>query len=92
MRYRQIKGQLEHAINTRSVISGETATMQAMIASNPQYWETYDWIGQYFKMKKDNKKALEYFKMALTKEINDKMEEQEIAKCVSELTAKQAEK
>ena len=85
VKYRQIKDQLEHAIHTRTVIPDEAATMQTMIASNPQYWETYDWIGQYYKMKKDNSTALKYFEIALTKEINDKMEEQEIAKSVREL-------
>ena len=85
VKYRQIKDQLEHAIHTRTVIPDEAATMQTMIASNPQYWETYDWIGQYYKMKKDNSTALKYFEIALTKEINDKMEEQEIAKSVHEL-------
>lgn len=57
--------------------------------SNPEYFYTYFVIGNHYQKRKEFNKALEYYKIALSKEIttfNDKLKiEQEITNCQKQL-------
>jgi isopenicillin-N N-acyltransferase-like protein len=88
LKYKELKTELEVAVKTHHRLADEATIENSIIVANPEYWETYDWLGQYFREQKDEKRAIKYFKIALTKEVNDKLEEVEINKSISELSAK----
>jgi hypothetical protein len=88
LKYKEFKAQLERAVKNGQPLPDESAVENGIIQANAEYWETYDWLGLYFKARKDREKALKYFKTALTKEVNDKLEEAEINKSIHELDSK----
>ena len=61
-----------------------------LINSNPQYYHTYVLAGNYFLANKNYKEAEANYKLALTKEVATKYEEEDIKKkiekCESNLT------
>ena len=59
-----------------------------MINADPQYWETYFWLGCYHKSRKNNAKAIAYFRIALSKEVNDQSEVADMEKELKQLQAK----
>jgi hypothetical protein len=60
-------------------------TINTLILSNPEYYYTYQLLGDYYKSRNDNTNAIKYYNLALTKEVtslNDKKAiEESIAEC-----------
>ncbi|MDQ3046950.1 MAG: C45 family peptidase [Bacteroidota bacterium] len=56
------------------------ATIDLFIQCNPEYFETYFILGNYFRNKKDNKEALKYYTFALEKEITTVQDREAIEK------------
>jgi hypothetical protein len=60
-------------------------TINTLISSNPEYYYTYQLLGDYYKSRNDNTNAIKYYNLALTKEVtslNDKKSiEESIAEC-----------
>ncbi len=52
---------------TDEIISEEE--IHSFIQLNPEFWKTYFWVGEYYFGRKNYKKALENYKIALEKEI-----------------------
>lgn len=52
---------------TDEMISEEE--IHSFIQLNPEFWKTYFWVGEYYFERKNYKKALENYKIALEKEI-----------------------
>ncbi len=88
LNYRNSKAQIKKAIDEKQALENENAFEANMIKADPQYWETYYWLGRYFKSRKNNSKAIAYFKTALSKEVNDKSEVADMEKELKQLTAK----
>ncbi len=59
-------------------IENEQATLDAFIAYNPEYYYTYDILGQYFYAVKDFGPAVKYFTFALEKEVSSATERERI--------------
>ena len=74
----------------QEIADGENINIDDLIASNPQFYHTYVLAGDYLFKKKEFAKALPYYKMALTKVIATKKEEDhindQIKKCNKKIT------
>jgi hypothetical protein len=57
----------------------------AFISSNPEYWETYFILGNYYKDRNDKRSAAWYYRTALEKEITTLQDKEAVEKAVSEL-------
>jgi isopenicillin-N N-acyltransferase like protein len=62
----------------QKIADGENINVDSLVASNPQFYHTYVLAGDYLFKKKEFAKALPYYKMALTKVIATKKEEDHI--------------
>jgi len=60
-----------------------------IIDYNANYWEAYFWAGSYYLHQGQKSLAEEYFKQALTKEINDLSEVRKLNKLINECKATQ---
>ncbi len=54
------------------IADGQTVNIDSLIASNPQFYHTYVLAGDYLFKRKDYKKAISYYELALTKVIATK--------------------
>lgn len=74
----------------QQIADGENINVDSLVASNPQFYHTYVLAGDYLFKKKEFAKALPYYKMALTKVIATKKEEDhindQIKKCNKKIT------
>lgn len=75
--------QIKHKHNVKEVIDSKTIT--TFIQSNPEYWETYFILGNYFKDEKNISEALKYYNLALTKEITTVQDREAIEKSIVEV-------
>lgn len=88
LQWREYKQQAKDAAKTNTSIPDEVAFEKKMIAANPQFWETYYWLGEYYASQKKNDKAVSLWKTALSKEINDLHEREAIEKRITEFAKK----
>lgn len=88
LQWREYKQQTKDAVKKNSAIPDEAAFEKKMIAANPQFWETYYWLGEYYASQKKNDKAVSLWKTALSKEINDLHEREAIEKRITEFAKK----
>jgi isopenicillin-N N-acyltransferase like protein len=61
------------------------------ISCNPEYFETYMILGNYYKDQSDKERALKYYNLALTKEITTVQDREAIEKGISEVGSSIAE-
>ena len=66
--YRSLSAQIRDAIKNKSAI--KTQRVEDFISSNPDYYQTYELLGDYYKMKGETLKAKQMFALALEKEKN----------------------
>lgn len=85
--YRDCKSQIKSAIEKKEAIENERAFETSMTKADPEYWETYYWLGRYFKSRENKTKAIAYFKLALSKEVNDQSEVADMQKELKQLQA-----
>lgn len=88
LQWREYKQQAKDAAKTNTSIPDEVAFEKKMIAANPQFWETYYWLGEYYASQKKNDKAVSLWKTALSKEINDLHEREAIEKRITQFAKK----
>lgn len=69
VRFKEIRDQFHHAIKTNIRIPDEDYLSNKIIELNPEFFETYVYIGNYFNHFKITDKAISAYKKALTKEI-----------------------
>lgn len=75
-RYKVIATHINNCVKNKSMMS--TAIENAFIISNPEQYEVYSLLGDYYSVHKNNLKAIYYYKLALTKEIPLQKEAQHI--------------
>lgn len=75
--------QIKHKHNVKSVI--DSKTIANFIQSNPEYWETYFVLGNYYRDEKNVSDALKYYNLALTKEITTVQDKEAIEKSIVEV-------
>ncbi len=85
LKWREYKQQIKEAVKHKQAISSEQDFALRMTAANPEFWETYYWLGEYFSSRKQTALAKQYYEKALTKEINDTHEADAIRKQLNEL-------
>jgi isopenicillin-N N-acyltransferase like protein len=70
------------------IADGGTVDADSLVASNPQFYNAYVLAGDYLYKKKEYKKALQFYKTALTKVIATKKEEDHIKEQIIKLNKK----
>jgi len=88
LRFRDYRLQLRNAIHQKQKLDAESDVEAGIVKANPEFWETYYYLGEYYRLERNKAKALSYFQTALTKEINDKGEVENIEKKIKELNSK----
>lgn len=77
---------IKHKQNVKYVIDSKTITN--FIHLNPEYWETYFVLGNYYRDEKNVSEALKYYNLALTKEITTVKDKEAIEKSIIEIQEK----
>jgi tetratricopeptide (TPR) repeat protein len=78
--YRILERRIQKAINEKQLVAQND--LNSLIADNPKYWKAYYLVGKYQFENKQYLEALKNFKMATTKEITTKPDEEAIAKYI----------
>lgn len=71
LQWRTLKLQIKKATNEKVKLPNEEAVVLDFVAYNPEFWETYQLLGEYYRTQKNKPEAIKYFNRALDKEIND---------------------
>ncbi|MCW5908686.1 MAG: peptidase C45 [Chitinophagales bacterium] len=85
LKWREYKQQVKDAIKQKKAITDEEIFAKLMTSANPEFWETYYWLGEYFHSRNQPERAKQYFETALSKEINDFKEVEAIRKQLKKL-------
>jgi len=83
--FKKIKEYIRFCTNSKHFLKVDDDILNAFVQSNPNSYYTYQVIGDYYKKRGEKKLALSYYKIALTKEIATKKEQQEIQKQIAKL-------
>ena len=78
LKWREFKRRIKQMTNNQEKLENEAKSINNFIQCNPEFWETYQLIGEYFKSRNDKDKARIFFDLALTREINDTHESDKI--------------
>ena len=70
------------------IADGGEVNADSLVASNPEFYHAYVLAGDYLYKHKELPRALRYYKMALTKEIATKPEEEHIRKQIKKIENK----
>ncbi len=62
--------------------------LEKFIASNPEFYYTYEKAGDYYHFIKDDNKSVEYYNFALQKEVSSKAEREKILKKIADIKNK----
>jgi len=71
----QFKNFLEYRNYAHEISDGKSITIDSVVSKNPNYYHVYVLAGDYSYKKEEYQKALDYYKIALTKVIATKKEE-----------------
>ena len=71
----QFKNFLEYRNYAHEISDGKSITIDSVVSKNPNYYHAYVLAGDYSYKKEEYQKALDYYKIALTKVIATKKEE-----------------
>jgi len=85
-RYRTLKTQIENTIKKEESVA--PSILLDLQNSNPEYWEAYYIVGDYYYQKKYYRAALNAFQMANTKEITTIPNKEQIALYIKKLKRK----
>ncbi|HMH31892.1 MAG TPA: hypothetical protein VK543_02620, partial [Puia sp.] len=72
----------------QAIANGESINTDSLVASNPEFYHAYVLAGDYQLKHKEYQQALQYYRLALTKVIATKKEEDYIRKRIEELEGK----
>lgn len=86
LQWRNLKQQIKSATHTKQKLSTENNVVVQFVSYNPEFWETYQLLAAYFETTHNKQAAIQYYEMALTKEINDTHEADKIKAALQKLT------
>ena len=69
MIFNSLKKEIEIAMTAKPHIELPATFEEDLIQSNPEYYQTYTLLGDYFRLNEDCEKAKEYYERAKGKEI-----------------------
>jgi predicted choloylglycine hydrolase len=84
-RFKEIRAQIQVAIKSETRIPNEDYLFNEIIELNPVFFETYVYLGDYFRKFEIDDKAILAYKMALTKEIPNIYQKDNILDKIKEL-------
>ncbi len=87
-RFKDIRTEIQTSIKTETRIPDEAYLFNEIIELNPQYFETYVYLGDYFNKFDVNDKAILAYKMALKKEIPNIYQRENILEKLKKLNNK----
>ncbi|HAN18018.1 MAG: hypothetical protein A2X13_10090 [Bacteroidetes bacterium GWC2_33_15] len=85
-RFKEIRNQIQHSIKINKQIEGEESLFNELIELNPEFFETYVYLGDYYNHFKIVDKAILAYKKALTKEIPNMYQAESIQSKIDEIT------
>ncbi len=85
IRFKDIRSEIKNAIKTDNRIPDEAFIFNEMIALNREFFETFVYIGDYFNHFKIKDKAVLAYKKALTKEIPNIYQKENIQEKINDL-------
>lgn len=85
-RFKEIRNQIQHSIKINKQIEGEESLFNKLIELNPEFFETYVYLGDYYNHFKIVNKAILAYKKALTKEIPNMYQAENIQSKIDEIT------
>ena len=86
IRFKQIKHYLIFITKKSPLNTLSLELEKAFIQSNPESYYMYQLLGDYYCSRSINTKAVEYYNLALTKEIATVKEEKQIKECLKKLS------
>jgi predicted choloylglycine hydrolase len=86
--FKSMKTGLLYSIKSDFNLTVPQSFIDAFIRSNPESYYTYWIAGDYYKKQKDKEKAIQYYNMALTKEVATGKEEEQIKERIIECSKK----
>jgi isopenicillin-N N-acyltransferase-like protein len=83
--FKSMKATLRSSISRKSRIKDENTFVKRFIASNPDFWETYYWLAEYFRVTGNKESAKIYYRAALKREINTVQERKQAEQKLAEI-------
>jgi predicted choloylglycine hydrolase len=84
-RFKEIRTQIQAAIKSETRIPDEDYLFNEIIELNPEFFETYVYLGNYFKKFELKEKAILAYKKALTKEVPNIYQRENFLEKINEL-------
>jgi isopenicillin-N N-acyltransferase-like protein len=84
--FRRIRNIIKVSLDEGTKKSLDPALLNAFEASNPEYYEVYSLLGDYYKSRRDFSSATTYYRKALEKEVASEKEANEIKQQLSACT------
>jgi len=84
LKFKKFKGLVKQAIHSKEKLADEHNILYGMLNANPDYYDGYKLAGDYYYTFGDNKKALSFYKLSLTKEYENTISKEAVVKRVSE--------
>lgn len=78
--FKELKQTIAESIRLKKRLNNDNGILAELIASNPEFWESYYWVASYHHSIGNYRQAKQYYETALTKEINDQRETDKIWK------------
>ncbi|MFN8311158.1 MAG: C45 family peptidase, partial [Chitinophagales bacterium] len=79
LEFKERRAAIKLAIHNKKRLTNEQQILQRIVASNPEYFESYLWCGKYLQAFGRKEEAVKYYRQALTKEVNAKSEADQIS-------------
>lgn len=86
--FKNMKNCLQYSIKSAFNLSVPASAIDAFIQSNPESYYTYWIAGDYYKKQNDLQKAIDYYTIALTKEVATGKEAEQIKERIAECSKK----
>lgn len=83
--FKAMRVELRKHTAERKRITNEQSFVANFINTNPEFWETYFYVAEYFKATHQNSQAIEMYNKALSKEVNDTHEVDKMKAHIAEL-------
>ena len=87
LHFKNLKHYIQFITKASDAIALSTQFENAFIQSNPESYYMYQILGDYYASRKNNAKAIEYYTLALTKEIATLKEERQIKESIENVNS-----
>lgn len=84
-RFKAMRTDLRRHIGNKEPISNDGVFAAKFVQTNPNFWETHYWLGEYYRTTGDKQKARRYYETALRKEINTEQERKQVEQKMASL-------